>query len=139
MREFVLIIHFIGLGMGLGTSLAYMFLGIASAKMEEQEALKFQLNALVLSKMGLTGLALLVVSGLWLLSPHWDLLPSSPLLIAKLILVLVLAVLIGIIHSAGQKAKRGDARTHFQRSSRFGKLALLTALSIVVIAVLFFK
>ncbi|MCB9282727.1 MAG: hypothetical protein H6563_01525 [Lewinellaceae bacterium] len=139
MREIILIIHFIGLAMGLGTSLAYMFLGIASSKMAETDALKFQLNLLALSRMGQVGLTLLVVSGLWLMSPHWGLLASSPLLIVKLLLVSVLAVLIFLIHAEGQKAKKGDARIHFQKTAIYGRLALFTALTIVVIAVLFFK
>ena len=56
MRDIMLIIHFIGLAMGLGTSLAFMFLGIASSKMEKKDAEQFTLKTLVLSRMGHIGL-----------------------------------------------------------------------------------
>lgn len=37
MREAMLIVHFLGLAMGLGTSFAFMFLGMVSDKMEKEE------------------------------------------------------------------------------------------------------
>jgi len=40
MREAMLIIHFLGLAMGLGTSFAIMFLGIAGSKMDKEEGKK---------------------------------------------------------------------------------------------------
>ena len=68
MRETMLIFHFIGLAMGLGTSFAFIFLGKASAKMEESESQKFTLNTLALGRMGHIGLTVLVISGLFLMS-----------------------------------------------------------------------
>lgn len=59
MRETMLILHFLGLTMGLGTSFAHAFLSIATSKMQEEEARRFQLHALVLSKMGHVGLSTL--------------------------------------------------------------------------------
>ena len=67
MREVMLILHFIGLTMGLGTSFAHAFLGIATAKMSAEEIIKFRLHTMVLSKMGNIGIILLVISGLYLL------------------------------------------------------------------------
>lgn len=139
MREIMLIIHFIGLAMGLGTSLAFMFLGMAGAKMEAQDALKFRLNAFALSKMGYIGLTLLVISGIFLMTPYWEILSDMPLLIVKLVLVLILAALIGIIGSEAGKAKKGDAEMHLKKTETLGKLALLTALVIVVLAVYVFR
>ncbi len=138
MRDTFLIIHFVGLAMGVGTSLAFMFLGIASSKMEETEAQKFRLNTFALSKMGHIGLTLLIISGIFLIVPYWKTLPSSPLLIAKLVLVLVLGALIGIISSTAKKAKKGNAEIHIKKIETLGKLALLTSLVIVIIAVLVF-
>lgn len=139
MREIMLIIHFIGLAMGLGTSFAFMFLGIASAKMEKQDALKFRLNILALSKMGHIGLTLLVISGIFLMTPYWGMLANMPMLIAKLVLVLILAALVGIIGSEGGKAKKGDAEMHLKKTEPLGKIALLTALLIVILAVYVFN
>ena len=103
MQDIMLILHFIGLAMGLGTSFGFMFLGIAGSKMEKEEQLKFMLNTLALSKMGHIGLTLLVISGVVLMTPYWSILPTTPTLMAKLVLVLVLGALIGIISSKGKK------------------------------------
>jgi len=138
MRDVMLIVHFIGLAMGLGTSLAFLFLGMASAKMEKSDAQKFMLNAFALTKMGQIGLVLLVVSGGYLMTPYWSTLSSQPMLIAKLVLVVVLAAFIGIISATARKAKKGDTEKHLKRIKPLGKLALLTALVIVVIAVYIF-
>ena len=62
-----MIFHFIGLVMGLGTSFGFMFLGMAAAKLPEEERPKFMVNALGLSRMGHIGLTLLVISGLFLM------------------------------------------------------------------------
>ena len=139
MRETMLILHFIGLAMGLGTSIGFMFLGMASAKMEKEEAVKFSLSALSLGKMGHIGLGLLIVSGGYLMTPHWKFLGDSPLLITKFCLVVLLAVLIGIIASLGKKAKLGRPEMQFKKIRSLGKLALITALAIVVLAVLHFR
>ena len=138
MKDVMLIIHFIGLAMGIGTSLAFMFLGIASSKMEKEAAQEFRLNTFALSKMGHIGLVLLLISGGYLMTPYWKILTSSPLLMAKLILVLALAAFIGIISSTAKKAKKGDAETHLKKIELLGKLALLTGLTIVVLAVYIF-
>lgn len=135
MRDIMLIIHFIGLAMGLGTSFGFMFLGIASSKMEENEARKFTLNTFALSRMGHIGLTLLVLSGIFLMTPYWQSLTTSPLLIAKLVLVLVLGALIGMLSSTAKKAKEGDTDIHLKKMETFGKISLLTALIIVVLAV----
>ncbi len=138
MRDVMLIIHFIGLAMGLGSSLAFMFLRIASSRMEENEARKFTLNTFALSKMGHIGLALLVISGLYLITPYWQILTSLPLLIAKLTLVVILGMLIGIISSTAKKAIKGSTDTHLKKIETFGKLAVITTLIIVVLAVYIF-
>lgn len=135
MREIMLIIHFIGLAMGIGTSFAFMFLGIASSKMEEKESQNFILNILALRKMGYIGLTLLVISGGYLMTPYWKSLTTSPLLIAKLLLVMILFSLIGIIGAALKKAIKGDAGSHLKKIGALGKLALLTGLTIIVLAV----
>ena len=49
----MLILHFIGLAMGLGTSFAHAFLGISTAKMSPEEVVKFRVYSLVLGNMGM--------------------------------------------------------------------------------------
>jgi uncharacterized membrane protein len=139
MRELMLILHFIGLTMGLGTGFAHAFLGIAVSKMPADEATKFRLRSLALSNMGHIGISLLIISGLYLITPYWKILPSSPLLILKLVLVLVLLVLITLINLSAKKAKKGDAEVQLKKMGQLGKLTLLTGLAIVIVAVIIFR
>ena len=138
MRELMLILHFIGLTMGLGTSFAHAFLGIATSNMSNDESTKFQMHSLVLSRMGHIGMALLIISGLYLITPYWSILPSSPLLILKLILVLILITLIVLISLSTKRAKKGNAETELKKMEQFGKLTLIIGLTIVALAVYIF-
>ena len=62
MRETMLIIHFLGLAMGLGTSFAFMFLGIAGSKMDKEEGKTFALKTFSLGTMGHIGLVMLILA-----------------------------------------------------------------------------
>ncbi len=139
MRELLLLTHFIGLAMGLGTSFGFMFLGIAASKLEQEERLRFQKHTMALSRMGHIGLALLLISGSVLMTPYWSILASSPLLIAKLVLVLVLVGLIAIISTVGAKARKGDAAAYSRKLGLLGRVSMLTSIAIVVLAVYFFR
>lgn len=138
MREVMLVVHFLGLTMGLGTSFGYMFLGIAASKMPKDEALKFTLQSFSLSTMGTIGIILLVLSGGYLMTPYWASLPDRPLLIAKLTLVVVLIVLIILLNIASGKAKKGDT-AQLGKIRVMGQFSMLTAVAIVVLAVLNFR
>ena len=135
MRDIMLILHFVGLAMGLGTSFAFMLLGMAASKMEKEEGRKFSDKTEVISRMGHIGLALLIITGIVLMNPYWAVLSSMPLLVAKLVLVVVLAVLIGIIGVNARKAKETKEDKYYQRIQVLGKLSFLTAVAIVVLAV----
>ena len=138
MKDAMLIIHFIGLTMGLGTGFAHAFLGAATAKMQEAEATRFRLQSLVLGSMGNTGIVLLVISGLYMITPYWQTLADRPLLILKLALVLLLILLIVAINILGQKAKKGNAGKYFERMAWLGKMTLILGLAIVTTAVCVF-
>jgi len=138
MRDIMLIVHFIGLAMGLGTSLAHLFLGIASSKLSLDEALKFRLHSMALSKMGHIGLVLLILSGGYLMTPYWESLHLMPFMIAKLILVVVLTGMILYIGKVSRLARSGEAEKQFKKIEPVGKLTLLTTLAIVIFAVLTF-
>jgi uncharacterized membrane protein len=138
MREIMLIVHFIGLTMGLGTSFAHAFLDKLISKLEKDEATKFRLQVMILSRMGYIGILLLIISGIYLIIPYWPSLPSNPLLILKLVLVLVLVILLIFIHSGTKKAKERDAAKYLKKIEPLGKLTLLTGITIVIIAVYIF-
>jgi uncharacterized membrane protein len=135
----MLIVHFLGLAMGLGTSFGFMFLRIAGSKMEKEEGKKFALNSFALSRMGHIGLVMLIVSGLYLMTPFWGSLASLPLLIAKLALVLTLTVAVSVGTVYSSRAKKGDTDTNLKKIAHLNKVALLSGLAIVVLAVIIFR
>ena len=137
MREAMLIVHLLGLTMGVGTSFGFMFLGIAGSKMEKDEGQKFMMNAFALSRMGHIGLTLLIISGLYLMTPHWKTLSDRPLLIAKLILVVALTILISIATVAAGQAKKGQIEK-LKKTALLGRFTLLISIAIVILAVLVF-
>ncbi len=139
MREVMLITHFLGLAMGLGSSFAFFFLGIAGSKMEKEEGQKFALNTFAISRMGHIGLALLILSGGYLMTPYWVILGSQPLLIAKLLLVLVLVFTVSLLSVYTKRAKKGDTEANLRKIASLGKVSLLSAIAIVTLAVLIFR
>ena len=134
MREAMLIVHLLGLVMGLGTSFAFMFLGIAGSKMEKEEGKKFALNTFALGTMGHIGISMLIISGLYLMTPFWMSLNARPLLIAKLILVLVLTISIIVTSVYAKRAKKGNTELYLKKIATLGKVALLTGIGIVLLA-----
>jgi uncharacterized membrane protein len=139
MRETALILHFIGLTMGLGTSFAHAFLDRIISKMDKEEAIKFRLQAMTLSRMGYIGIALLIISGVYLILPYWPTLPSNPLLILKLVLVLILVILILLIGRGAKEAFKGNAEKNLKKIEPMGKLTLLIGIVIVALAVFIFR
>lgn len=125
--------------MGLGTSFAHAFLGMAVSKMSPEEVTKFRLHTMVLSRMGHVGITLLIISGLYLIAPYWSVLLSMPLLILKLALVLILVILITLISKATKKAMAGDADAQLKKMEKFGKATLTIGVAIVVLAVYIFR
>ena len=135
----MLIVHFLGLTMGLGSSFAFLFLGIAGSKMEKEEGKKFALNTFAISAMGQLGVTMLIISGLYLMTPYWRILSAQPLLIAKFILVLVLTVAIILLSVYTKRAKRGDTEANLKKIANLGKVSLLSGIFIVLLAVLIFR
>jgi uncharacterized membrane protein len=138
MREIMLIVHFLGLAMGLGTSIGFIFLGKAASKLEQEERLKFAVNSFALGRMGQIGIGLLVLSGLYLMTPFWSILPSNFLLQIKLILVFILIIFLVIIAITINIAIQNDTKTYMKKIQTLGRFALLIALTIVVLAVFIF-
>jgi uncharacterized membrane protein len=137
MREAMLTIHFLGLAMGLGTSFAVLFLGMASAQMEPAKGREFMLNVTHIGRMGHVGIVLLLISGGYLMTPYWSTLGDNPLLIAKLVLYVVLAGLVGMITSLTRKARGGRLEV-MPKAVLMGRLAMLIGITIVILAVSIF-
>lgn len=138
MRDVMLILHFIGLAMGMGVSFAHAFLGIAAGKMTAEEGIKFRLHTMVLGRMGQIGLGLLIVSGIYLIIPFWPNLMDTPLLMIKLALVILLMILVTLIGRGAKKAAAGDAAANLMKIAPLGKLTLLVGIAIIILAIKIF-
>ena len=135
----MLMIHFIGLAMGVGTSFAHAFLGKTISKLERSEAKKFRHQIKVLSQMGYTGSILLLVSGIYLILPFWPIITTLPLLILKLVLFVILMILILLINRDAGKNYKNDADDNLNRMGLMGKFVLILSVVIVIVAVTIFN
>lgn len=125
--------------MALGSSFAFMFLRIEGSRMEKEEGKKFALNTFVVTAMGQLGLVMLILSGLYLMTPYWRILSAQPLLIAKFTLVLVLTVTVFLLSIYTKRAKKGDTEANLKKIANLGKVSLLSGITIVILAVLVFQ
>ncbi len=135
----MLMIHFIGLAMGLGTSFTHAFLGKTISSLEKDEARKFRNQIKALSQMGSIGTILLLVSGIYLLIPFLPILFSLPLLILKLVLFIILVILIVLINQGAKKNYKNNTEDNLNRIELMGKFAMIIGIIIVIVAVNIFK
>ncbi|MDX2429633.1 MAG: hypothetical protein QNK35_01790, partial [Bacteroides sp.] len=112
-------------------------LGKRASKLEGGEAPKFVVNTLYMGTMGHIGLTMLIISGGYLMTPYWKMLPTNPLLITKLLLVVLLTLMIIVSGLAARKAKKGDL-SGLKMVRKLGPIALITGITIVILAVLVF-
>jgi uncharacterized membrane protein len=140
--ETLLIFHFLGLALGVGTSFAIFTLGKASADMEPAERVKFMLRASVLAKNGSAGLGLLILSGLGMLfqrgvlnTLRW----GGGAFHAKLTLVVILCGVVGYMQVLLKRARLAGGGPNMQKLPKIGQLGLLLSVSIVILAVIAFK
>jgi putative copper export protein len=139
MKDVMLILHFIGIAMGIGTGFAMLFLGMAASKMEKSEAGKFMQKATVLSNMGKLGLVVLIASGFGAIGDRWDLLMGDTYFLIKLGCVLFLAVLVGFIDSYAKKIRKGgDPAVYMPKIAKIGRITLPLGILIIILAVMVF-
>lgn len=138
MKDILLILHFIGLAMAMGTSFANLFLGPPLARLPKEEAIRILLHNSILVRMGQIGLVLLIVSGILLLIPLWETLSHCALFLTKMGLVVILTILVILIGGHVKKAKMADPEIHLPKVPPLGKLAFIIGIAIVVLAVLVF-
>ena len=138
MREFMLILHFIGLTMALGAGFSNLFLGSVASKLQPAERGSFMSKTAVLGRMAQIGLGLLLLSGFYLITPYWKVLGDMPLLIAKLSLVAVLLIVVISILLILRKSKKQNNPAMLAKIKPLGILNFLIGVAIVILAVLVF-
>jgi len=142
MYEFLLIVHFIGLAMGVGTSFAAMALGRASKDMDPAERGKFMMRASAIGINGSIGLTLLILSGLgmWFSRGISQVMAwGGPAFHAKLTLVVLLIGAFGYMQVLQKKARQGAGPEVMAKIPKVGAAMLLLGISIISAAVLAFK
>lgn len=141
MYKILLILHFIGLALGVGAAFANLTLGIASRKLAPEDRLKFGLHSFVLSKNGSIGLVLLLVSGIGMMLLRgvgatfaW----GGPALHAKLTLVVLLMGALGYMQVLQKRARAENGGPALAKIPTLGRAMLLLGLGIIICAVIAF-
>ncbi len=139
LNHFLLVLHFVGLAMGLSVSFSTMVMAGLIEKAAPAEKPVLGRFPFAMSRVGDIGLVLLIVSGVGLLFLKWGgFAAMRPIFHVKLTLVAALIGLIGYIHMLQKKIKAGDASAAATIQA-VGKVAFVTALAIVISAVLAFE
>ncbi len=142
MLSILLFLHFVGIALSVGTGFAYMALGMATKDMSIPERGAYMLRAFALSRNGRAGLALLLVTGIWMVMLLGGFaavsVKSGMAFNIKMLLVLVLLVVFGFLESLIKKAKREKGGPVMAKIPKFGSALLLLGLSIIACAVLAF-
>src|SRR3954470_17887790 len=136
MYDFLLIVHFLGLALALGTGFATVRLGIASADMPPDERTKFFLRVLALGKNSSIGLLLLIISGLSMLFVRgframFQL--GGGTFHAKLTLVVILIGLLGWFQVLTKRAREAQGGPTMAQIPKVGRAMLLTGIAVVIL------
>jgi uncharacterized membrane protein len=141
MYDLLLILHFFGLALGVGSSFAFLTLGIASKDLAPADRLAFTKRTFVLSRNGAIGLVLLIVSGVGFLLTRgvsevfqW----GGPPFHAKLTFVVLLCGLLGYSQVLMKRVRTGSHPDAAKRLPTIARVMLLLNVSIVICAVLAF-
>ena len=139
LNQLLLILHFIGLALGLSVSVSNIVMAGLIAKAAPGEKAILGRFPPVMSHVGSGGLVLLWATGLTMVFTKWNGIGSMPWQFhVKLTAVVLLTLTVGYIHRLQNLARNGDT-TAPAKLQNFGKMATLFALIAVVFAVLTFE
>jgi uncharacterized membrane protein len=137
----LLILHFLGLAIGVGTGFANMRLAIATKDFSPEDRVKFFLTASALSKNGSIGLGLLLLTGIgmtsmrgWAYTFGW----GGGAFHAKLTLIVIFIGLFGYMQVLGKRFREQKGGPAAATIGKLSPFMLLTAIGIVICAVLAF-
>jgi hypothetical protein len=138
LNRIMLILHFLGLAMGIGAAIANLIvLRLMAAAPQDRPALsRFPP---LMGRVGDIGLLLLWATGITLVFTRWAGFGSMPgLFHAKLTAVVALTVVVGVLHVLRARMKRGDASAA-RLMPMVGRVGLTFAVLAVVLAVFTFN
>ena len=141
MLDLWLVLHFLGLALGVGTGFAMLTLGLSASGMPPADRGPFMQRVSVISRNSSIGLLLLIVSGVGLLLTRgvdvvmaW----GGPMFHIKLTLVAILIGVFGYMQVLMRKSRSADGAAAAARLPVIGRVMLLLGVSIVICAVLAF-
>ena len=138
MNQALLVLHILGVAMGLSVSFSNIVLASIAAKATPDEKKVLSRFPPAMIRVGDIGLLLLLTTGPILLFSKYQGFAGLPWYFhAKLTAVLVLVGAVGFIHMNMRKAYSGDMAA-MKRIQTVGPIALISALTAVVFAVLTF-
>ncbi len=138
MNQALLVLHILGVAMGLSVSFANIVMASIAAKATPDEKKVLGRFPPVMIRVGDIGLALLLTTGPTMLFTKYQGFAGMPWTFqVKLTAVVVLVAAVGFIHMNMRKAFSGDMAA-MKRIQTVGPIALLSALTAVVFAVLTF-
>jgi len=138
----LLMLHFVGLALGVGASFALFTLRKAAAELEAAERTKFTLRALSVSKNGSYGLLILLLTGLgmfFMRGPGAVMAAGGPAFHAKLTLVVILCGVVGYSQALGKRAREASGGPALAKLPALGTAILLLGVAIVIAAVIAFQ
>ncbi len=138
----LLILHFIGLVLGVGTSFAMLRLGVVAKGLEPAERSQFMLRVAALSKNGSIGLALLILTGVGMLllrGPAEIFRWGGPAFHVKLTLVVITAGLFGYMQSILKKVRDAGGGPLMAKLPKVGAALLGLGVATIIAAVVAFK
>lgn len=139
MRHLFIILHLLGVVLGVGTGFAMMALGIASKDMAPADRGAFMRRASAVGINGSVGMLLLIISGLGLFYTIGveTVMAYGPMVHVKFTLVAVLIALFGYMQVLLRKYKSGDLAAAAM-IPKVSTVMLLVGVGIVTAAVLAF-
>ncbi|HEX3773765.1 MAG TPA: hypothetical protein VHV51_04825 [Polyangiaceae bacterium] len=138
----LLMIHFLGLALGVGTSFAMARLAGASQDLEPAERARFMLRALPVAKNGGIGLGLLILSGLGMLfarGPASVFAAGGPAFHVKLTLVVILCGVLGYSQVLQKRVREAGGGPALAKLPKVGAALLFLSVAIVIAAVIAFQ
>lgn len=141
MYDVWLILHFVGLALGVGTGFAMFTLGLATSDMAPADRAAFMRRAFALGRNSSIGLTLLIVSGIGLVMEQGVdavMMLGGGMFHVKLTLVVIMMGLFGYMQVLMKKAKSPDGAASMAKLPVLGRVMLLLGISIVISAVLAF-
>ena len=138
-NKVLLMLHFLGLVMGLAVPFANIALAGLMAKAAPPEKMILGRFPFAMSKIGKIGLTLLWVTGVTMVFTRWKGFGNvPPMFQVKLSFVVLLTITVGYISALEMKAKKGDTAA-IARIQLVGKIAMLFGLLAMIFAVLTFN